>query len=56
MKRKLVQPGRSLAGTGAATIRAGAREFDGGKVSKRFEALAERLLRERAKVYRALAR
>jgi antitoxin component of MazEF toxin-antitoxin module len=42
--------------TGAVTIRPGAREFEGGKVSKRFEALAERLLRERAEVYRALAK
>jgi antitoxin component of MazEF toxin-antitoxin module len=42
--------------TGAVTIRPGAREFEGGKVSKRFEALSERLLRERAEVYRALAK
>jgi antitoxin component of MazEF toxin-antitoxin module len=42
--------------TGAATIRPGAREFENGKVSKRFEAIAGCLLRERAEVYRELAK
>jgi hypothetical protein len=31
------------------------REFEGGKVTERFEALVEELLRRRAAVYRALA-
>lgn len=42
--------------TGAVTIRPGAREFEGGKATKRFEALAEELLRSRAEVYRELAK
>jgi antitoxin component of MazEF toxin-antitoxin module len=42
--------------TGAVTIRPGVREFENGKVTKRFEALAEDLLRERAEVYRELAK
>ena len=42
--------------TGAVTIRPGVREFEGGKTTKRFEALAEELLRARAEVYRELAK
>lgn len=42
--------------TGAVTIRPGVREFENGKVTKRFEALAEELLRRRAEVYRELAK
>ena len=42
--------------TGAVTIRPGVREFENGKVTKRFEALADELLRERAEVYRELAK
>jgi antitoxin component of MazEF toxin-antitoxin module len=42
--------------TGAITIRPGVRELENGKVTKRFEALAEDLLRERAEVYRELAK
>ena len=42
--------------TGAVTIRPGVREFQDGKVTKRFAALAEELLRERAEVYRELAK
>jgi antitoxin component of MazEF toxin-antitoxin module len=42
--------------TGAVTIRPGARYFEGGKASHRFEALASDLLKRRAKVYRALAK
>ena len=42
--------------TGVVTIRPGVREFENGKVTKRFEALAEELLRERAEVYRELAK
>lgn len=42
--------------TGAVTIRPGVRYFEDGKVTKRFEALAEELLRKRAAVYRELAK
>jgi antitoxin component of MazEF toxin-antitoxin module len=42
--------------TGAVTIRPGVRYFENGKVTKRFEALAEELLRKRAAVYRELAK
>jgi antitoxin component of MazEF toxin-antitoxin module len=42
--------------TGAVTIRLGVREIENGKVTKRFEALAEDLLRKRAEVYRELAK
>jgi antitoxin component of MazEF toxin-antitoxin module len=42
--------------TGAVTIRPGVRYFENGKVTKRFEALADELLRERAEVYRELAK
>lgn len=42
--------------TGAVTIRLGAREFEKGKVTKRFEALVDDLLEKRAAVYRELAK
>jgi antitoxin component of MazEF toxin-antitoxin module len=42
-------------GTGAVTIRPGVREFDDGKLTRRFEARAEALLRRRQKLYRKLA-
>jgi len=41
--------------TGAVTVRLGVKEFENGKVSKRFEALAGGLLKRRAKLYRKLA-
>lgn len=42
--------------TGAVTIRPGVLYFEDGKVTKRFERLAEELLRKRARVYRELAK
>jgi antitoxin component of MazEF toxin-antitoxin module len=42
--------------TGAVTIRLGVREVENGKVTKRFEAITEDLLRKRAEVYRELAK
>jgi antitoxin component of MazEF toxin-antitoxin module len=42
--------------TGAVTIRPGGRFFEGGKVTRRFEQVAEELMDRRSKVYRALAR
>jgi antitoxin component of MazEF toxin-antitoxin module len=42
-------------GTGAVTIRPGVREFEDGKVTRRFEALAERLLKRRQELYKKLA-
>ena len=42
--------------TGAVTIRPGARHFEGGKVTTRFEKLANELLARRSKAYRALAK
>jgi Antidote-toxin recognition MazE, bacterial antitoxin len=41
--------------TGAVTIRSGIREFENGKVTKRFQTLAGSLLKRRAKLYRKLA-
>lgn len=41
--------------TGAVTIRPGARYLEGGKVTKRFDALANALLARRETLYRALA-
>ena len=41
--------------SGAVIIRPGAREFDGGKVTRRFEELAGETIRRRAKAYRKLA-
>jgi antitoxin component of MazEF toxin-antitoxin module len=42
--------------SGAVTIRPGIKYLENGKVTRRFEALAEKLLERRKKVYRALAR
>jgi antitoxin component of MazEF toxin-antitoxin module len=42
--------------TGAVTIRPGARYFERGKATRRFEDLADALLERRSKLYRALAR
>jgi antitoxin component of MazEF toxin-antitoxin module len=42
--------------TGAVTIRAGVRQFERGKVTKRFEDLASELRERRSKLYRALAK
>jgi antitoxin component of MazEF toxin-antitoxin module len=41
--------------TGAVTVRPGVLEFEDGKVTSKFEALAEGLLERRAKLYRKLA-
>jgi antitoxin component of MazEF toxin-antitoxin module len=42
--------------TGAVTILPGVRYFEDGKVTKRFEKLAEDLLKRRAEVFRELAK
>jgi antitoxin component of MazEF toxin-antitoxin module len=42
--------------SGAITVRLGVRHFDGGKASRRFRTLVDELLRERAALYRALAK
>jgi len=42
--------------TGAVTIRPGVRYFEEGRVTRRFEKLAEELLDRRARMYRALAK
>jgi len=42
--------------TGAVTVRPGVRYFEDGKVSRRFEKLAEDLLDRRSRVYRKLAK
>jgi antitoxin component of MazEF toxin-antitoxin module len=42
--------------TGAVTVRAGARYFERGKVTRTFKKAAEELLDRRSKVYRLLAR
>lgn len=42
--------------SGAVTIRPGIKYFENGKVTKRFEAMAEELLKRRKKLYRALAK
>ena len=42
--------------TGAVTVRPGVQYFENGKVTKRFEALAQELLRKRSVVYRELAK
>lgn len=41
--------------TGAVTIRCGPRYLEGGRVTKRFDALADALLARRKTLYRALA-
>lgn len=42
--------------TGAVTIRPGARLFEGGQTTKRFERLARALIERRAELYRELAK
>ncbi|MGH7855985.1 MAG: AbrB/MazE/SpoVT family DNA-binding domain-containing protein [Candidatus Binatia bacterium] len=42
--------------TGAVIVRAGVRYFEGGKVTKRFDAIAKKLLARREKLYRELAK
>ena len=42
--------------TGAVTIRPGIRTFEDGKVTRRFEKLAEELLKRRSRAYRELAK
>jgi antitoxin component of MazEF toxin-antitoxin module len=42
--------------TGAVTIRLGVRVLEGGKVTKRFDQLADDLLERRAGLYRELAK
>ena len=42
--------------SGAITIRLGVRLLDGGKPSRRFREMVDELVRERAALYRALAR
>ena len=42
--------------TGAVIVRPGVRFFEGGRVTKRFDALAKKLLDRRAKLYRELAK
>ena len=42
--------------TGAVTVRTGVRLFEDGKVTRRFERLAEELLKSRSRAYRELAK
>lgn len=42
--------------TGAVTVRPGGRYFERGKVTRKFEKMAEELLDRRGKAYRVLAR
>lgn len=42
--------------TGVITIRPGVLYFEGGKVTKRFQTLADELLKRRKEVYRELAK
>ena len=42
--------------TGAVTVRTGVRFFEDGKVTRRFEKLAEELLKRRSRAYRELAK
>jgi antitoxin component of MazEF toxin-antitoxin module len=42
--------------TGAVTVRTGVRFFEDGKVTRRFEKLAEELLQRRSRAYRELAK
>ncbi|MBA2304459.1 MAG: AbrB/MazE/SpoVT family DNA-binding domain-containing protein [Acidobacteria bacterium] len=42
--------------TGAITIRLGVREFEGGRTTRRFRDLVDELVKERAALYRALAK
>jgi len=41
--------------TGAVTLRLGVKEFENGRVTKRFETMADGLLKRRARLYRKLA-
>jgi antitoxin component of MazEF toxin-antitoxin module len=41
---------------GAVTIRPGIKYFENGKVTKRFRRMVEELVKERQKLYRALAK
>ena len=41
--------------TGAVTVRPGVREFEDGKVTKRFRSLADKLIERRSKLYKKLA-
>jgi antitoxin component of MazEF toxin-antitoxin module len=43
-------------GSGAITIRLGVRELESGKASPRFRKLVDELVKERAALYRALAK
>ena len=43
-------------GTGAITVRLGVRQFEGGKATPRFQDLVDELVRDRAALYRALAK
>jgi antitoxin component of MazEF toxin-antitoxin module len=42
--------------SGAVTIRPGIKEFEGGRVTRRFRTAASRLLKKREKLYRQLAK
>ncbi len=42
--------------TGAITIRLGVRELEGGRTTRRFRDLVDELVKERAALYRALAK
>lgn len=42
--------------TGAITVRLGVRQFEGGKPTRRFRQLVDDLVKERAALYRALAK
>ncbi len=42
--------------TGAITIRLGVREFEGGRTTRRYRDLVAELVKERAALYRALAK
>jgi antitoxin component of MazEF toxin-antitoxin module len=42
--------------TGAVIVRPGTREFEGGRATKRFDAVAKKLLARREELYRRLAK
>ena len=42
--------------TGAVTVRPGMKYFEEGKPTKRFQTMAEQLIKKRAKLYRDLAK
>jgi len=54
MKRKLLQANASQ--PSAVTIRLGARAFEAGRATRRFDRLADDLLEKRARLYRKLAK